>query len=113
VLDATELTLAIGQFFASRDPRVPDSGDEFPAALSFMFALGRDRATEIPQAQAAGLAESSAADEAALALAERDGVPPIFLSEHRYQLALRRAEHDCITGFTEAPGTGALTWPDR
>jgi DNA-binding PadR family transcriptional regulator len=49
--------------------------------------------------------------EAALAQAERSGVPPIFLSEHRYQLALRRADRDWIVAFTEALRTGTLTWP--
>src|ERR1022692_239218 len=64
--------------------------DEFPAALSFMYALGRDRVAGILRARAS---------------------PPIFLSEHRYQLALRRAEHTWLITFTEALRTGALSWP--
>jgi DNA-binding PadR family transcriptional regulator len=86
-------------------------GEEFPAALSFMYGLGRDRATEILQARAATLAASLAADEGALAQAEKDGVPSIFLSEHRYQLALRRAECDWLNTFTRALSTGDLAWP--
>lgn len=85
--------------------------EEFPAALSFMYVLGRDRAVEILEGRAAALARAAEADEAALARAERDGIPPIFLSEHRYQLALRGAEHAWLGDFTEALRTGALGWP--
>lgn len=85
--------------------------DEFPAALSFMYALGRDRVAGILRARAAALAASADADETALANAEAGGIPPIFLSEHRYQLALRRAEHTWLITFTEALRTGALSWP--
>jgi DNA-binding PadR family transcriptional regulator len=85
--------------------------DEFPAALSFMYALGRDRVVEILQARAAALAASLDADEAALTRAEAGGTPPVFLSEHRYQLALRRAEHTWLCTFTQALRTGELRWP--
>ena len=91
--------------------RDPARADEFPAALSFMYALGPDRVTEILRAPSQALGESIAAAEAALAGAEGDGVPPIFLSEHRYQLALHRAERDWIAAFTEAVRTGTLSWP--
>jgi DNA-binding PadR family transcriptional regulator len=91
--------------------RDPARADEFPAALSFMYALGPDRVTEILRARSHALGESIAAAEAALAEAEGDGVPSIFLSEHRYQLALRRAERDWIAAFTEAVRTGTLGWP--
>jgi DNA-binding PadR family transcriptional regulator len=89
----------------------PARADEFPAALSFMYALGPGRVTEILRTRADAVSESITAAEAALAQAERSGVPPIFLSEHRYQLALRRAERDWIAAFTEALRTGTLTWP--
>ena len=85
--------------------------DEFPAALSFMYALGRDRVVPLLRERAAALHQSLDADEAALATAEAGGVPPIFLSEHRYQLALRHAEHNWLTAFTEALTTGTLSWP--
>jgi DNA-binding PadR family transcriptional regulator len=85
--------------------------DEFPAALSFMYALGRDRVVGILRARAAALAASVDADETALANAEAGGIPPVFLSEHRYQLALRRAEHAWLTTFTQALRTGTLSWP--
>jgi DNA-binding PadR family transcriptional regulator len=85
--------------------------DEFPAALSFMYALGRDRVVAILRERAASLAASIAADETALAEAEAGGTPPLFLSEHRYQLALRRAAYAWLVAFTDALRTGALTWP--
>lgn len=87
--------------------------DEFPAALSFMYALGRDRAVELLEGRAAALARAAEADQITLAQAERDGVAPIFLSEQRYQLALRRAEHAWLVTFTEELRTGALGWPTR
>jgi DNA-binding PadR family transcriptional regulator len=89
----------------------PARADELPVALSFMYALGPDRVREILGARAHALSESIAASEAALADAESGGVPPIFLSEQRYQLALRRAERDWTFAFTEALRTGALSWP--
>jgi DNA-binding PadR family transcriptional regulator len=85
--------------------------DEFPAALSFMYTLGRDRVAGILRARASALAASADADETALADAEAGGTPPVFLSEHRYQLALRRAEHTWLINFTEALCTGTLSWP--
>jgi DNA-binding PadR family transcriptional regulator len=89
----------------------PGRGEEFPAALSFMYPLGRDRVVEILQARAAALAASIDADEAALAEAEAGGVAPVFLSEHRYQLALRHAEHTWLVTFTQALRAGTLSWP--
>jgi DNA-binding PadR family transcriptional regulator len=85
--------------------------EEFPAALSFMFALGRDRVLARLRARAAALAASLEADEAALAAAEAGGTPPIFLAEHRYQLALRHAEHTWLGAFTDTLRTGDLRWP--
>src|SRR5438105_86210 len=40
--------------------------DDFPAALSFMYALGRDRVVEIMRTRAAALAASADAGETAL-----------------------------------------------
>jgi DNA-binding PadR family transcriptional regulator len=90
----------------------PASAEEFPVAVSFMYVLGPDRVGETLRARAHALSESITVDEAALAGAERGGVAPIFLSEHRYQLALRRAERDWVLAFTEAIRTGALKFPD-
>jgi DNA-binding PadR family transcriptional regulator len=89
----------------------PGHGEEFPAALSFIHTLGRDRAVELLEGRAAALARAAEADQTTLAQAERDGVVPIFLSEHRYQLALRRAEYAWLVTFTEELRTGVLGWP--
>ncbi len=86
-------------------------GDEFPAALSFMFTLGRDRVVELLLTRAMTLEESIDADISALANAEADGVPPVFLSEHRYQLALLQAQLAWVKGFAEALQNGTLAWP--
>ncbi len=85
--------------------------DEFPVALSFMFALGRDRVVDLLLARAERLSESIDADDSTLARAEAEGVPPIFLSEHRYQLSLRQAQVTWVKGFVEALQNGSLTWP--
>lgn len=89
----------------------PSRGEEFPAALSFMYPLGRDRVVETLRVRAAALASSIDADERKLAAAEADRIPPVFLSEHHYQLALRRAEHAWLVTFTGALESGALAWP--
>jgi DNA-binding PadR family transcriptional regulator len=91
----------------------PGQDGEFPAALSFMYTLGQDRSVELLESRAAALARAAEADQATLSQAERDGVPPIFLSEHRYQLALRQAEHAWLVTFSEELQTGALGWPKR
>ena len=89
----------------------PSRGEEFPAALSFMYSLGRDRVVQILQERAAALAASIDADHGKLAEAEAGGIAPVFLAEHHYQLALRRAEHAWLVTFTDAVETGALAWP--
>lgn len=89
----------------------PGRDEEFPVALSFMYALGRDRVVEIIGQRASALARQLALDEAALVGAEAAGILPVFLSEHRYQLALRQAEHAWLVNFAEDLRTGALGWP--
>jgi len=87
--------------------------DGLATALSFMYALGRDRATALLRGRHDRLAAALDADRAALARAERDGAAPIFLSEHRYQLARRQAECDWIGAFLAAVQDGTLAWPQR
>jgi hypothetical protein len=76
-----------------------------------MYALGRGRVADLLQARAAALAAALDADETALAQAEAGGTPPVFLAEHHYQLALRRAEHTWLGNFTQALRAGTLRWP--
>ena len=90
----------------------PDLADEFPAALSFMYSLGRDQAAQVLEGRAAALGQGIDADRAALAKAEiEDGIAPIFLSEHHYQVAIRQAEVDWLSTFVPALRSGALGWP--
>jgi DNA-binding PadR family transcriptional regulator len=91
----------------------PGRGEEFPAALSFMYSLGRDRVVEIIGQRASAVAAQLALDQAALAAAETAGVPPVFLSEHRYQVALRHAEQAWLVNFAEELRAGVLGWPTR
>ena len=92
-----------------------DDGDAdgLPAALSFMYSIGPDRVSALLHGRAQRLTESLDADEAELSRALEDGVNPIFLSEHRYLLARRRAERDWIVGFLAGLETGDLIWPER
>lgn len=87
-----------------------DTGDRdgFASALAFMYALGRDRVSTLLQERLDQLTVTVDATEAALAQAHGS---PIFLSDHRYLLAQRRAERDWIAGFLADLETGALTWP--
>ena len=107
----TEAGLAALTGWVTESLADPSRGEEFPAALSFMYSLGRDRVVQILRERAAALAASIDADHGKLAEAEAGGVPPVFLSEHHYQLALRRAEHAWLVTFTNAVETGALAWP--
>lgn len=88
-----------------------EAPEEFPAALSFMYTLGREQVVQLIATRLAALGASIDADEAALAETESDGVEPIFLSEHRYQLALRHAEHSWLATFTDALQSDSLHWP--
>ncbi|MFT4135725.1 PadR family transcriptional regulator [Microbacterium sp.] len=83
--------------------------DGLPAALSFMYSLGRDRAVTVLRAREQRMTEAIDADERALTCAV--SVNPIFVSEHRYQLARRRAERDWLAGFLAELDSGTLDWP--
>jgi ABC-type cobalamin transport system ATPase subunit len=78
-----------------------------------MYSLGRDRVVEIIGQRASAVAAQLALDQAALAAAETAGVPPVFLSEHRYQVALRHAEQAWLVNFAEELRAGVLGWPTR
>jgi DNA-binding PadR family transcriptional regulator len=87
--------------------------DGLSAALSFMYVMGRDRVVRLLRARNDRLTAAIDADGDELTKAETGGVDPIFLSEHRYQLARRRAERDWIAGFLAAVEDGDLAWPAR
>lgn len=83
--------------------------DGLPAALSFMYPLGRDRVVTVLRAREQRMIEAIDADEHELAHATPAN--PIFVSEHRYQLARRRAERDWLVSFLTDLDSGDLTWP--
>ena len=86
--------------------------DGLPAGLAFMYPLGRDRVTALLEIRKNRLVADLEADEHDLSLARSQGTNPIFLSEHDYQLARRRAERDWLTGFLTALRDHTLTWPE-
>ena len=86
--------------------------DGLPAGLAFMYPLGRDRVSGLLEIRKDRLIADLEADENALSLAQAQGMNPIFLSEHHYQLARRRAERDWLTSFLTALRNGTLTWPE-
>jgi DNA-binding PadR family transcriptional regulator len=86
--------------------------DGLPAALSFMYSLGRDRVVALLAGRADRLTAALDADENELTRSTHGGATPIFLSEHRFLLARRRAERDWITEFVTALDEGDLSWPN-
>jgi DNA-binding PadR family transcriptional regulator len=87
--------------------------DSLPAALSFMYPLGRERVIGLLDARMARISAALDADENNLLRAQAEATNPIFLSEHHYQLARRRAERDWLAGFITRLNTGALIWPEQ
>jgi len=85
--------------------------DGLPAALSFMYSLGRDRVVALLTGRADRLTVALSADEDELARSSQHGAAPIFLSEHRYLLARRRAERDWVSAFVSDLDEGDLRWP--
>ena len=89
----------------------PERAEQFTAALSFMYALGRLEAIARLQERAATLGALVETADGALQAALDAGVPEIFLSEERYGQVLRRAERDWLAEFTERLRSGELSWP--
>lgn len=90
-----------------------DSSERFVAALSFMYALPKRDVLALLQQRTSALGDLNETIERALAAAAESGVPPIFLSEERYGQALRQAERQWLTDFTNELDSGALQWPTR
>jgi DNA-binding PadR family transcriptional regulator len=86
--------------------------DGLPAGLAFMYSIGRDRVIAILRGRAGRLSAALNGDEAELARSADSGAAPIFLSEHHYLLARRRAELDWVAGFVASLETGELGWPE-
>jgi DNA-binding PadR family transcriptional regulator len=92
-----------------RDPERPES---FGAAISFMYALGREDAIRRLQERRERLERRILDAESALASARAEGVEEIFLSEERYAQRIREAESDWVADFAEKLRGGALHWPE-
>lgn len=89
-----------------------DDGDPdgLPAALSFMYSLERATVIDVLRGREARMTAALEAAEAELAQ-----VPPenaLFVSEHRYQLARRRAERDWLAEFLHTLDGGGAAWPE-
>jgi hypothetical protein len=74
-----------------------------------MYSLGRERVIEALRERGTRMSAALDADETELARSAPEN--PIFVSEHRYQLARRRAERDWVTGFVRELDEGAISWP--
>ncbi|MCX4099064.1 PadR family transcriptional regulator [Nocardia sp. alder85J] len=81
----------------------------FAAALAFMFALSRSEVAELVSRRAAAIDGTVA--EVAAGLAAAQDVPPVFLTDHTYAQALRRAERDWLRAFVADLRGGRLSWP--
>ncbi|MEU6831698.1 PadR family transcriptional regulator [Nocardia beijingensis] len=82
----------------------------FTVALAFMFALPKHEVADLVSRRAQQLDAQLAEVEAGLAAAS--SVPPIFLTDHTYRQALRRAERDWLRTFAEELRSDRLSWPD-
>jgi len=83
---------------------------EFPAALSFLMALGPDGARQALEERAAALAEMLAGHERDLRDAEADGVPRVASVETEYVRAMTAAELAWVTAIVDELRAGTLSW---
>jgi DNA-binding PadR family transcriptional regulator len=84
--------------------------DGLPAALSFMYSLGRERVVDVLKGREARMSAALDTDQADLTRSATDN--PIFVSEHQYQLARRRAERDWLARFLDELDNGLISWPE-
>lgn len=109
------LTVAGAERLATwvRELLTEPTGDpsDLVTALNFMFVLPRDEVVGLLEQRTATLGATVAADAERLTAAMQGGIPEVFLSEHDYTQALRRAEHAWLIAFTGNLRTGRLTWP--
>lgn len=89
----------------------PELSDQFTAALSFMYVLPPTEVVALLSQRMTALDALVNTSHDALGDALDAGVPPIFLSEERYNQAQLRAQHDWLDGFTTQLRDGQLSWP--
>jgi DNA-binding PadR family transcriptional regulator len=81
----------------------------FATALAFMFALPASEVAELVSRRAARI--DATVEEVEAGLAAASDVEPVFLTDHTYAQALRRAERDWLLAFAADLHQGTLTWP--
>ncbi|GLW74433.1 PadR family transcriptional regulator [Kitasatospora phosalacinea] len=85
----------------------------FLAAVSYLGALGQERAVQALQERVSVLDTEIRGIQATLAEAERQHVPRLFIIEADYAAAMATAERDWCLRIVREMGEGTLTWPDR
>ncbi|MFI6785927.1 PadR family transcriptional regulator [Nonomuraea sp. NPDC050383] len=88
-----------------------DDTSGFTVALMFMFALPRTEVIALLERRAERMREHVDETGHALDAAARDGVAPVFLADHAFPQALRRAELDWLRAFTTQLRDPATHWP--
>ncbi|MER6949719.1 PadR family transcriptional regulator [Nonomuraea sp. NPDC000554] len=88
-----------------------DDASGFMVALMFMFALPRAEVIVLLERRAERLEQHVNETGHALNAAARDGVAPVFLADHAFPQALRRAELDWLRAFTIQLRDPATHWP--
>lgn len=83
----------------------------FTVALMFMFALPRTEMIALLEHRAERMEQHIDETDQALNAAARNGVGPVFLADHAFPLALRRAELDWLRAFTTQLRDPATHWP--
>ncbi|GAA2288461.1 PadR family transcriptional regulator [Nonomuraea roseoviolacea subsp. roseoviolacea] len=83
----------------------------FTVALMFMFALPRTEVITLLERRTERMARHVEETGQALDAAARNGVAPVFLADHAFSLALRRAELDWLRAFTTRLRDPATHWP--
>ncbi|MFI9064194.1 PadR family transcriptional regulator [Streptomyces sp. NPDC053429] len=83
----------------------------FTVALMFMFALPRTEVIALLERRAEQMEQHVDEMDEALNAAARNGVGPVFLADHAFPLALRRAELDWLRAFTTRLRDPATHWP--
>ena len=104
------------EFVAWVDELIRAPAAEFPkfmAAVSYLGALGEDRAAEALGERAGHLGRQI--DEARQMLADTVGagvLPRLFMIEAEYQLHALQAEHTWVSRIRDEIRDGTLTWPE-
>ena len=99
------------------DELIREPFQEFPrflSAVSYLGALGPDRAADALRTRAAALrTRADSLDAAHRSACEERGVPRLFVIEAEYAGAMTRAELDWVERVATAIEDGTLKWPGQ